>query len=244
MKRKELVLAILLVAGSMATPAYATPNYIYTATVSGATASGPDKEPENATARFVFNSTFTSLSLTLSNTAGSGQLGAIASVLDGISFVLGGVSASALSLTSLSDPGGTIACAKQAQTSLCTFDDTPVDLSTSGWTYKAADTLLSAGNGSYKPYGIVNGKITATDGIPNDEHNPYLNGPVSFEFVITNAAHNALTLDSAKLYFGTKPDIQTAIITSVPEPESYAMLLAGLSLIGTLVHRRRDWRPR
>jgi hypothetical protein len=28
------------------------------------------------------------------------------------------------------------------------------------------------------------------------------------------------------------------ITTPVPEPESYAMLLAGLGLIGTIVHRR------
>lgn len=30
-----------------------------------------------------------------------------------------------------------------------------------------------------------------------------------------------------------------AVVTSVPEPESYAMLLAGLGLVGTVVRRRR-----
>ena len=31
-----------------------------------------------------------------------------------------------------------------------------------------------------------------------------------------------------------------AVVSSVPEPESYAMLLAGLGLVGTVVRRRKD----
>ena len=231
MKRKELVVAILLAAGSASMPALAAPNY--TATVSGATAS--DGKPQNATADFTFNSTFTGLSLTLTNTAGVGQLQALSSILDGISFSLGGVQPSALALTSLSNPAGTITCSVS-----CSSNPASVSLSTSGWTYDAGESLLAAGNGSFKPYGVANGNIGNFDGIPNGQHNPYLNGPVTFEFTISNSAHTALSLESASLYFGTKPDVRQAVITSVPEPESYAMLLAGLGLIGTMARRRRS----
>jgi hypothetical protein len=231
MKRHTLVIAALFFT-VMASPVWAAPNF--TATVSGGVAS--DGRPQNAKADFTFNNTFSSLSLTLTNTAGVGQLGGISSILDGIAFNLTGVSASALSLSSLSDPNGTVNCT----TGSCIFSSTPVSLATSGWTYNAGSSLLAAGAGTFKPYGVANNNISVTDGIPNTQHNPYLDGPVTFVFSITNPNQTALSLTSANLYFGTVPDIRAAtIVSGIPEPESYALMLAGLALLG-LVSRRRN----
>ncbi len=54
------------------------------------------------------------------------------------------------------------------------------------WTVEGSNPFLAAaGDGSYKPYGIVNDTITPDDGIPNDQHNPFLNGPVTFTLTMT-----------------------------------------------------------
>ena len=39
------------------------------------------------------------------------------------------------------------------------------------------------------------------------------------------------------------PQIQSFIAASVPEPETYAMMLAGFGLIGFIVRRRKDQDP-
>jgi hypothetical protein len=110
-------------------------------------------------------------------------------------------------------------------------------VTTSGWTY-ATTGLLSAGNGSFKPYGIVNTDLQDTDGIPNAQHNPFLEGQVTFDFAITNPSHIAIDVTSANLYFGTVPDIQTGVAT-VPEVSTWAMMVAGLGLVGLHVRRRK-----
>jgi hypothetical protein len=240
MKRNKLAITVLFAFSVMAGPVLAVPDF--TATVSGAIAAS-DGRPENATADFTFNNTFSSLSLTLTNTAGAGQLGGISSILDGISFELSGVSSNALSLSSVSNPNGTVACTKSGG---CTFNSAPVSLATSNWTYNSATHLLAAGAGSFKPYGIANNNISVSDGIPNGQHNPYLNGPVTFVFSITNPNQTSLSLTSANFYFGTAPDIQTGtiesfVVSSIPEPESYALMLAGLGLLGFIGrHRKQD----
>jgi hypothetical protein len=203
------------------------------------TASGTasDGRPENGQVSFSFNANYTDLLVTLTNTAGVGQLGGISSVLDGVKFTLDGVSLSALSLnTGFADasfnPNGTVNCT----TGSCVASATPISVSASGWAYNSSSGLLSAGNGSFKPYGIVNSNLITTDGIPNAQHNPYLEGPVTFDFSITNPSNSVINVTSASLYFGTKPDIQIAV--AVPEPETYAMLLAGLGLVGFAARRK------
>lgn len=230
MNRNNFITGLLFVCGMVAGPVSAAPNF--TATVSGQFAS--DGSPDNTTADFTFNNTFTSLSLMLTNTDTS--VGHIASVLDGISFSLSGLPSNALSLTSLSNPNGTVDCMNTG----CTYNSSPVSLATSGWTYSSG--LLSAGSGSFKPYGIVNGNVTVTDGIPNGQHNPYLDGPATFVFSITNPTNTPLSLTSANLYFGTQPDIQTGIITTpVPEPGTFALSFAGLVLIGFIAYSRKNY---
>lgn len=222
MKCHKLIIVALLGYAMLVGPVSAAQTF----TASGTAGDG---SPMNAQADFAFNGSFTSLSVTLTNTAGAGQMQHIASVFDGIAFSLSGVSMSALSLGSLSDPNGTVDC-----TSGCVFSATPVDLATSGWTYDSSTGLLAAGSGSFKPYGIVNDNIVAFDGIPNAQHNPYLMGPVTFDFPITNPNQILLNVASASFYFGTAPDVLV-----VPEPETYAMILAGLGLLGFVARRRR-----
>ena len=227
---KASILAALVCA-IFAGPVSAATNY--TATVSGKFAAS-DGRPNNATADFAFNNTFTSLSLTLANTAAAGQLGGISSVLDGIKFSFSGASLSAFSLSSLSAPNGTVNCS----TGTCIFNGAAV-ASLSGWTYNSTTGLLSAGNGSFKAHGIVNNNVTATDGITNSQHNPYFNGPVTFDFAVANASHTPLALTTATLYFGTRPDTQIATITPVPEPDVYALMLAGMGVVGFVARRRK-----
>lgn len=210
-----------------------------TFTASGYAAS--DGRPENARADFVFDGTFTNLRVTLTNTAGIGQLGGISSVLDGIGFSLSGVSFGALTLnTSFAagtfNPNGTVTC----DATSCVTNATPVSLVTAGWGYNSGDGLLAAGNGSsFKPYGIVNGNLDNTDGIKNSPHNPYLMGPVTFDFAIANPGHVAVDVASANFYFGTAPDMQAGI-PAIPEPEAYALILVGLGLVGLAARRRSD----
>jgi hypothetical protein len=189
-----------------------------------------DGREQSATATFSFGGTFESLSLTLTNTAAS--VGGISQVFDGLAMVLTGTALSALSLTSLADPNGTWNCDSTG----CTASATPVSLLTSGWQFNSGTGLLAAGNGTWKPYGIVNDSVVNTDGIKNAQHNPYLDGPVTFNFAIANANHNALGVTGATFYFGTAGE---HITTAIPEPETYAMLLAGLGLMGFVARRRQ-----
>jgi hypothetical protein len=204
------------------------------------TASGTagDGRPDNGQVDFSFNATYTDLLVTLTNTAGAGQLGGISSVLDGVKFTLSGVALSALSLNTAYaaasfDPNGTVNCTGAS----CVTNAAPVSVTTSGWTY-ATTGLLSAGNGSFKPYGIVNTNLAHTDGIPNAQHNPYLEGPVTFDFSITNPSNAAISVTSANLYFGTVPDIHAGVAT-VPEAGTWAMMMAGLGLVGLQMRRRK-----
>ena len=61
------------------------------------------------------------------------------------------------------------------------------------------------------------------------------NGPISFDTVTSNFNITQLdtpaTLDRASIYYSR--------VTPVPEPETYALLLAGLGLVGTAVWRRK-----
>lgn len=72
----------------------------------------------------------------------------------------------------------------------------------------------------------------------NGPHNPFYLGSVTFA-LYTNLSHtDGISIDQNSVYFefGTKPDV----LLSVPEPETYAMMLAGLGLLGFMARRRKQ----
>jgi hypothetical protein len=220
-----LTLGLILLATS---PVFALP-IIFTAS-----GTAGDGRPDNAKATIEFLS-LTKMTITLENTAGPGQLGGISSVLDGFKFTFSTAPAT-INLENAVTIGG-IPQILNCTTGSCVSGSGII--SPYGWTVTGtlASPLLAAGNASYKPYGIVNNNIQTTDGIPNAQHNPYLNGPVTFTLDLTG--FTAIPdITSASFYFGTEPDIQTGVKqTLVPEPGT--MLLLGLGFLGLGITARK-----
>ncbi|OYQ38701.1 PEP-CTERM sorting domain-containing protein [Rhodoferax sp. TH121] len=61
----------------------------------------------------------------------------------------------------------------------------------------------------------------------------FIAGVNTLEFVLTNFAQGSGNPAGLRVEF-----LQSNVVTAVPEPETYAMLLAGLGLIGTISRRR------
>jgi hypothetical protein len=197
-----------------------------------------DGRDQNAEATFdIFATTIT---VALENTGGPGQVGGISSSLTGIQFSLDGGTAT-LTLASLtgSAPSGALDCT--AGLAACTSVAAPA--SPFGWTVGAGPAyLLSAGNGSFKPYGIMNDNVTGdTDGTSNAQHNPWLDGIVTF--TISFAGGTAPTgISDVTFFFGTaegdtQPGIPKVPLPPVPEPVTSA--LVGTGLLSLFFLRRR-----
>jgi hypothetical protein len=188
----------------------------------GSSTSGIDGRPQNGQATFSFvdmgGGNF-ALTITLENTAGPGELGGVSSVIYGLNFELSG--GGTLSLSSASAPN-----AIDCTSGTCMVVATP----TITWTY-ASGSLVAP----LPLQGIVNGNIVTTDGIPNAMHNPYLNSPVTFNFLLTGGPTNGDPVVSDVFFrFGTGD----GELVGVPEPMTLTLLGTGLLWLGVL--RRRS----
>ena len=230
---KKFIIGIIYLSISLLIPlSQAQANTIYAFDAHGTALS--DGRPNNGSA--VFDFTSQSLSITLANTAGPSQLAGISSVLDGIQFTLSNIP-TAITLTGVKAAGTVVV--PEANGSPVVFNNPPggVTDASFGWSLKASPSggwLLAAGNGSFKPNGIVNNNIQNLDGLGNAQHNPYLDGPVTFSFALAGLT-TIPQVNSANLYFGTHPDVQNAS----PVPLPGALMLFGPGLAGLVLLRRR-----
>jgi len=203
-------------------------------------------DPVSGTASFHLDGH--TLAVTLENT--TPDISKIIQLLDGIRFTLSGGSGVTLTLLSVSAQGfydcadGTTCISETA------FDDDHTGISQiSPYEWGFTGSLLSAGNGSFKPAGIVNSSVTAltglgNGGLGNPQHNDFLLGPVLFT-VNLGYITPPTGVSSATFYWGTSGDhtaddtgVADVQATTVPEPASIALLGGILLLAGRAIKRR------
>jgi hypothetical protein len=218
--------SVLLLAGTLA---HADVTFTTTGTTSGGSVKG--------TAKFVIGAS--QMTLTLTNTTTT--VASIAQVLDGLDFTLtggSGLSLNNVSATAFED------CSSGTCTTDGSFEDhTPPPPDTTltspfNWQLSGAYSLY-AGNGSFKPAGIVNSSVTGSGGIPNAPHNDYLLGPVTFTFDF-QAAPTDVT--AATFYWGTEPESTRGTEQIIPTPEPGALVLLGTAVLslGLGLRKRRQ----
>jgi PEP-CTERM motif len=96
-------------------------------------------------------------------------------------------------------------------------------------------TALNGAVGENGPdLGILNSGVTSVGAsLTNNAHNPLYLGPVTFR--VSNTALTANTqISGYQLHFGTN------LAAPIPEPSTYALMLAGLGAIGFMARRRRQ----
>lgn len=178
---------------------------------------GSDGKAQQATAVFTFGAG--TLDITITNDYMGDDWG-INSGITGLGF---GLSSGTVALSTVTAPGAVQTADNSHGSAIVPADLNPP---TQGWTYNSSrDSALAAGDGSWKPYSIVNGTLTSTDGIPNAPHNPYLLGPVTFSF--TGDVTADTTANSVRFYFGTGGEYQV-----VPIPGTALLLGSGLAGLG------------
>jgi hypothetical protein len=205
-------------------------------------------------ATFVIDTTAATLNVTIENTLANPH--DQDSVITGILFTLvGGINSLGAATASfpIPQPNGQnfMDCADQAGcVKTATFDDDGnapfTQGSAYGWTATGGPAFtLAAGNGSWKPAGIVNTGTTSGGSIPNAQHNDYLIGPVEFSF---SGLENLSDIDtsSVSFHFGTSNVIEDATFcptcgggSQVPEPG--AIILLGTGMVFTFTKFRKKF---
>jgi hypothetical protein len=198
--------------------------------------------PASATASF--SSSAGGLALTLTNTFAS-SIGSVGQVLTGISFDVAGLSSSGTAsyvsgtLIEVANGGGVSAA---SESELAWNVDHP-----------ASSTLyLSVFGGGQPDYGLLNQQLdyaSANGSIAgNSPHNPFYQGTVSFALASLAGVSADSGISNVQFHFGTAQDsgfvsgdctAGCSIPSPVPEPETYALMLAGLGLVGWMSRHRR-----
>ena len=237
-----LIIAAAILAPMVSTPAVAT------VTFSGSGLNG-EEGGGNVQASAAFTVTAGSLSVILTNL---GNPTGIATplrpdVLTGLAFDL--VSSPTLTLISISRGTSSIFTTKTA------FDDTtplsgswtaqlgatPVadyGVAATGFNGAFAAGGITTGNGG-TDYGIVAPATFANAGASNSFNSafPLVQNALTFNFSVVGPLTEANILNVSAL-FGTDGNGQIALVSSVPEPEIYAMMLTSLGVLGFVARRK------
>jgi hypothetical protein len=82
---------------------------------------------------------------------------------------------------------------------------------------------------------VISSAAGFTDWTGFSANSGFVSGVNTLDFVVTNWAQNGGNPTGLRVEFGT-----SSVMAAVPEPETYAMLLGGLALLGAVVRRRKQ----
>lgn len=102
--------------------------------------------------------------------------------------------------------------------------------------YSARQGVAAGSNGLDFTFGSLSGNVLANVAGANS-------GNVWQQYtanVLLSAGNNRLTFEATGLSDSLGGSLDNVSVTAVPEPETYAMMLAGLALMGSIARRRKN----